>query len=204
MATFTQMDDDTFNTVMFGAPHPGTVDFLRNQMTQINHAAASGMLGAAQSFFSGAQERFNAFASDAAIIRAKNILQQHSSNMEQFAYLRDLHTIQQAVPNMQYWIMVNPELRTLYHNNQIDGYSETYVDDAPGLVGSEHMAYRNLMSGVVTSHQPDHQLTYYHQSVPMEEIGFFEKLSVLNTWGAIKRIMDESDVDVTDPYGGLR
>lgn len=207
MATFTRMDEQTFRTVMFGAPHPGTVNFLRNQLNEINHQMSTGALGAAQSFFTGAETRFNEFASDVAILKAKNILQQHSSNLENFAYLREIHTIQQALPNMQNWIMTMPELREMYHNNQIDGYSETYVDDAPGCIGDTHMPYRNLMNGIVTSHQPEHQMTYYyqsHQSEEGDELGFFEKLSVLNTWGAIKRLMKENDVDLTDPYSGLR
>ena len=45
--------------------------------------------------------------------------------------------------------MAQPDIRSLYHKGHCDGYSDTYVDMEPGLVGEQHYDYRRVMDGVV-------------------------------------------------------
>ena len=64
--------------------------------------------------------------------------------------IRTIEDCQNAKPIMQRYLMANPSIRKLYHNQQCDGYSDSYVDLEPGKIGEDHYDYRRVMHGVVT------------------------------------------------------
>ena len=63
--------------------------------------------------------------------------------------LTDIDQFQHAAPKMQRWIMAEPTVRTLYHKQRLDGYSESYVDIDPQGIGESHYDYRRAMDGIV-------------------------------------------------------
>ena len=113
---------------------------------------------------------------------------------------------------MQRWIMANPYIREQYHANRLDGYSDSYVDDAPGMICDNHYEYRRVMDGVfVFNEDPEDKedwsfSTYYediHNS-DTDELDLTEQLQILRTWEALEHFVRNTDDDPTDPTGNSR
>nr|DAF07887.1 MAG TPA: hypothetical protein [Caudoviricetes sp.] len=205
------VDDNAFDTVMFGLPHPGTIRYLENQMMNLQQQAQA--YGLSQSFVDRAYESFQSFASAEALERAKAIVHQHTGDtLHHVSCLTALAELQTAPINMQRWIMANPYIREQYHANRLDGYSDSYVDFAPGAVGDMHYDYRRVMDGVfVFNEDPEDSVdwtfsTYYEdlENPDTDELDLTEQLQVLRTWEALEYFVRHTDEDPTNPTGGSR
>lgn len=107
---------------------------------------------------------------------------------------------------MQQYIMAMPELRQRYHLGQIDGYSDTYTDGAPGTIGLHHVDYQAVMDGVLVEQNGMYTATSY---VGLEDDGgqrllLSEKDAILSTWDAIRVMAKDKGFanlhDFTDIY----
>jgi len=66
--------------------------------------------------------------------------------------IRPLHTLeefQHAKARMRRYVMANPELRSMFHKQRIEGYGSSYEDLEPDRIGANHYDYRRVMDGVV-------------------------------------------------------
>ena len=82
-------------------------------------------------------------------------------------------------------IMAEPTLRRMYHQQQVDGYSENYVDVQPGKVGEDHYDYRRVTNGVFMQDEDGEwsAKTYYEDLLEGSgEFDFLEQVDILRTW----------------------
>ena len=68
--------------------------------------------------------------------------------------------VQRANRVSQRYFMANPRLRSLYHRQLCDGYSDSYVDLEPGRIGEDHYDYRRMTEGLVVDVQGETEDDY--------------------------------------------
>jgi len=86
---------------------------------------------------------------------------------------------------MQRFIMANPMVRQLYHDQRCDGYSGTYIDVQPDATKEDHYDYKRVMNGIVQ--QDGDGTMFYTQYMDQlhhgdKELALAEQVSILDTW----------------------
>lgn len=196
--------DEDFSVLTYGAPNPHTAEFLNQQYANLNPAIFQD-----QSFIERAYQIYEQNNGDAAILRARQLLNNTDSWIDPNAVFKinDVLGMQTAGPAMQRWIMANPEIRTLYHDERCHGYAESYVDDAPRVVGIDHYDFRRVVDGVFRDDPDDPELgiiTIFNEDTSMDsgEIDAFNQLDVLTTWDMLEFYLKHGKEDPTDVFGG--
>ena len=190
-----------FSMLAYKEKHPSTLAFVRSQFENIGNALNE----AGQQFYSGLQSVFEAANGSEAMLRAR-LAMQKVANVFQPDIVRsvfELNELQSSQFVMQRWIMANPTVRGLYHGQNCDGFSETYVDRFPGQVGEDHYDYRRVMHGMVqddTEH--DWKATFYLDELLEgdRELGFDEQIAIQDTWQVVEAYLKRGD-DPTSPFG---
>lgn len=134
----------------YGLPHQGTVNYLSKRLADFNNSI-SGVASAARGMFDDVKRSFDSFFSDDAIERARRALQAETHDIDFAAIEAMLDVINTRNANLinQRWIMAEPTIRAMYHKQQIDGYSGSYVDVSPGVIGDRHYDYRRAVDGLI-------------------------------------------------------
>jgi len=205
MPVFVDEAPNVFGALAFGMPHQGTINFLENRL----HQTSEYLHETGREFMARGMEVFNKYAGAEALRFAKAAIRavQHAFDPNSVHFLGDIGAIQQAPLSMQRWIMAMPEVRTLYHQQRCDGYSDTYVDYHPGQIGSDHYDWRRVMSGVVmeTPNNPDYEweCTTYMEGEEAEDdvnLSLSEKVDILSTWDIVRNLLNSGKEDPTSIY----
>ena len=111
-----------------------------------------------------------------------------------------IEELRNANLNMQRWIMTHPYIHTLYTNNNIDGYSNTYVELLPKkeMNAKENYNYRRVMDGVIQDKDDRWYFkTYIEDLLPGDrDLDFREKVKILNTWEYIDYLLSDKDFKI--------
>jgi len=174
---------DAFNAVLYQDQHPANMNYFQKEISSFSNT----LTDVGKQFFSGVQTLYDQINSSeamriakAALNMAKSITQPNSIRS-----LFELPEIQNAPLMMQRFIMANPMVRELYHEQRCDGYSGTYIDMQPGKTQEEHYDYRRVMNGIV---QQDTQGTMFYTQYLDElhhgdkELALTEQVKILDTW----------------------
>lgn len=188
-----------FDAIVYGEKHPANLEFFRQQTQNIT----STMQDAGKSFFSNLSElneRFNGSEAmrlgKAAIRAAKSIFQPNI-----ISSIFDIGGMQQAPTVMQRWIMANPTVRELYHNQGCDGYADSYTDHHPGTIGESHYDYRRATEGMVQIDEAND--AWFVKLYPDDlyegdkNLSHDEKVDIFNTWDIIEMFVNAGKVDPT-------
>lgn len=209
MVAMAVVDDNSFDALAFGIPHPGTLRYIQDQFDQLRNGAAQ-LYGLSTDFITNAWNAFQDFGSQEAIEKAKAVVYNYDgSTLHNVVYLGTLPQLQLADVHMQRWLMANPEARMLFIKQAIDGYTDSYVDTQSGVIGQDHYDYRRVTDGVYME-VPDSDemvaVSYFEDlhDEDQDRLDFTEQMQILNTWDVMNRILRETDFDPTNPYGGLR
>ncbi|MDD2879631.1 MAG: hypothetical protein PHQ58_04275 [Rhodoferax sp.] len=194
---------DAFDALVYPQQHPGTVQFLQNQVSSLTHT----LTDAGRAFMQRSRDVFEQYNSSAALKFARDVMQavKGAFSVPCIKPLWEMEELQNADLLMQRWIMANPSVRTLYHAQRCDGYSDTYMDMAPGLKAEDHYDYRRVMDGVfVYDDNGDWKSTQYLDQLVEgdRDLLFEEKVDILNTWNATDILIAMSGQDPTSPSGG--
>jgi hypothetical protein len=205
--------EEDFNSVLYGAnKHPGTVEYLRNQVYSMAQNFGGMMNDAVSSFVGRAQAAFEAVNGEAAMRRARAAIGRASAAFQRDVIrgLNTLQELQQAPFVMQRFIMAEPMVRNLYHKQRCDGYSDTYVDMFPQDVGKNHYDYRLVMDGQVTifeneDGEDDWMVTHY----PDDYLGTDQKMPsidqvhVRDAWRLARNTIRRGKDDPVSAHGGV-
>jgi hypothetical protein len=196
-----------FKSLMYGRPHPGTMQFIENQMGYMSQSLSD----AGRRFVEEAQNMYahlessNAMRAIRSVGRAVRSLWQ----LDEIRELNDIGQLQHAPLTMQRWVMAQPQIRSLFHQQRLDGYSDSYVDLAPGQIGEEHYDYRRVMDGmVVVDETPDESgefgwtaTTYLEELLPEDsDLMLDEQQDILATWGHLLSSLERGKEDPTSKY----
>lgn len=195
---------DGFDAVLYGEQSQKNMNFFTNQMQMLSQP-----LMQANAFFAQtAQNLYDQFNGSEAlrIARAAMRAVQGVFMRDQIQYLDTLTHCQVAPVTMQRWVMANPVVRQMYHNQEIDGYSETYTDVEPNKVGEDHYDYRRVIDGVVRFDSTDSDVAWEVTSYCEElregdrNLELFEKADILNTWDIIEHFVKHGKSDPTSVW----
>ena len=194
----------TFDALMYGGVNPGTLNFLSSQFQDPSNV----ILSAGQQFVERAAEMFDRFNGSQAL-RTMKAVARGVRSLWQLDEIRPLTTVGQvqfAPITMQRWVMAEPTIRQLYHNNACDGYSDTYVDMYPGDIGENHYDYRRAVNGLVVDQPDDAEyewlaVTYLDDLVEGDSpLTLEEQIDIQDTWRFLKGHLSHSKEDPTSIY----
>jgi hypothetical protein len=204
MAMIIQGDANAFNALVYGVDRrPSTVAYLQNQMAAFSTGSLTEF---GKQFVTTAQQVYDSFNSSEAVRAAKAAIRRFDAMYlpDHIQYIEKLNHLQNAPVTMQRWIMAQPDLRKLYHEQRVDGYSDTYVDLYWGRTDFEHYDWRLVHNGVmeeVTTDELDGHITRHwlaEDIVPGDrELTMDEKTDILNTHDVIKAYVEMGVYDPT-------
>lgn len=205
MATVITGGEDAFKLMAFGLPTQQAINYVENQYDRLRTVLGN----AADSFLTSSYATFQKYCGDDAIRLAKAALRkaEHLFQYDGIQPLTTLAQMQQASKTMQRWIMACPEVRKLYHEQRIDGYSETYQDLQPGFIGEGHTDYEKVINGICRELPENHEsgaewvsTTYFHTDEEELPLNVGEQVEILTVWDAIRTMFKPGREDPTDPF----
>lgn len=202
MTTYVPGGADLIDIMGGGIPD----DSARQWLAQKSEMVRSTLSTAGQVFFEKARSLYDIVSESQALQMLRNLKGRSDDvwSSNQISYLHTLEQLQTAGPIMQRWIMAEPELRTRYIDQTVDGYSDTYVNYHGDVVGDRHYDYRRVMTGVVQVEE-DRDFIIQHFSDYMsedeKELDFYQKIDILNTWDKVRHYLEEGGEDPTSVYG---
>lgn len=117
-------------------------------------------------------------------------------------YYEELLTFQQlqnANLTMQRWVMAHPQIRQMYVDQNLDGYSGTYKNISGKDVGEKDYNYRMVMDGAVIPTEDGWTMKHYIDDLQIgdRELNHFEKVKIRSTWEAMDWFLATSNFDFT-------
>lgn len=190
---------DSFNAMIYQQPNNAVLNYINN-----NIEAARVMLGnVGSSFINTAKEMYNRYNGTEALNRTKMLMMNVGSHLNNDT----IHYVSQAqIHNMnmimQRYVMANPIISDLNSKNMCNGFQETYFDMEPDTYGTEREDYRRVMDGMLTFNKEGYSiLNHYMSSNEEEPLHITEKISILDTWEMVERLI-VGGIDPTDPELG--
>lgn len=116
--------------------------------------------------------------------------------------LRTFEELQSANLTMQRWVMADPFVRQLYLNQNVDGYSDTYLNTSDKYIAERDYHYQLAMSGVPVEVGSGMTMTrFYHAEDDLREgdrkLSHHEKIAVQRTWANARYVASELGFDFT-------
>lgn len=181
----------------------GTTSWLAGRAESLRETLSAGAAG----FFNQARTFYNMISTNDAIGAMRNIMVKTDNawNTANIHSCTSIEQLQTANPVMQRYIMAHVDLRNLYLNNSVEGYSESYVNHHGNNVGEKQYDWRRVMDGIVVVEDDHARFTHYIEEIPEgeKELTLFEKVDILRTWNAIDAALDEDELDPTSPAGNM-
>lgn len=192
-----------FKTLAFGMPHQGTLNFLEHRLQRTSEFLNE----TGREFMSRGLEIFNQYAGSEAMRLAKAAIRsvQHAFDPNVIMPLHDIGAIQQAPLSMQRWIMAEPTVRALFHQNRCDGYSDSYVDMHPGQIGQDHLDWRVVNNGYIHETPNDEEydwtcVNYFDVREDDVQLDLGEKNTIFDVWDKLRVLVKAGGEDPTSPF----
>ena len=197
-------NSDAFDAAVYGLPDMRTVEFLGNQLSQLQ------TMGVPASFIENTYGMYEQFNGSEAIARASALVNNHNFMLEDtLREIGNIYMAQTANIITQRYMLAHPETRALYLKDRLDGFSDTYINEHGNDIGEEHYDYRKVMSGVLQTVEDDeeisHRFKFYIDDLEEGDrpLSSVEKLDVVNTWDWMSLMLNsDNEFDPTDPTGG--
>lgn len=195
---------DSFDFLAFPTQNPMNAVYIQNQLSNFSQSLTDigrKFIETSQAIYDKVNDSNAIRAAKAAVRMARGLF--HPNEIVQ---LTNIEEIRFAQPVMQRYIMAEPNLRELYHKQLCDGYSSTYADIDPGVIGDKHYDFRRVMTGIIVDEVDEEgndtwvSHNYFQDSRGDDvDLDFHEKLAVLRTWDIVKLFVG-TDQDPTDPF----
>jgi hypothetical protein len=184
---------------MFGEQNPMTTSFLYERLGNV----ATSLTNMGAKFVNESKAIYDKINDPMLLYKAKAALfnTQHIFNERGITHLSSATELQQANLNMQRWVMAQPDIRQLYHEQKCDGFSQSYVDYEPGKVGEHHRDYRLVMHEVVQyTKEGNMKVDTYYEDVLEGDVtlSLMDKANILSTWDLLSMFAKAGN-DINDP-----
>ncbi len=195
------------------ASHPNVMTMLnfpeissqtRDWVSQQLNQATSSINAVGQSFLNNAMASYQHLI-DGSITRGARKIARLVNGMahpNSIIELDSITAVQTAKPLMQRYIMACPEIRSIYHKQLCDGYSDSYVDQYPNDIGEDHYDYRRVMNGIIqTDSEGNWKAVEYFEELTEgdRELEAYEQFAILDTFNIVKQAIAKR-VDPTDIF----
>lgn len=193
---------DAFDALVYGNQSQGNIDYFQSQIALLPTIKTVGEIG--RSFLNNAVNTYERFNGSEAmrLFRAAKAQAATLFQPEIIKSLWDITNFQTASLTMQRWVMANTVVRTMYHEQRCDGYSDTYVDVDPGKIGKDHYDWRRVMDGVVVNTDDSWEANFYIEDIRQGDrlLDSAEKADILTTWQIAEMFMSAADRDPTSAW----
>lgn len=150
-------------------------------------------------FVDNVKSLYNKFNSNEVIIASKQLLHQAGMSFnDRSIYTVPYNHFHEANLTMQQYIMLQPDVFKRYSENRCHGFQDTYIDPEPDTPLEERIMYQNVMDGVLQFDKEGDGYIKFYTNTSDEELDIFDKLSILDTWHDVQRMLIEG-IDPTDP-----
>lgn len=200
MAEVVYGDNSFFKSAVYGTQDFKALEFLSNQYNNISSFATN----ASMEFFNTAKNLYDRLSGSTAIRMARQASEVMGTlyQADEIHMLKTLVSLQLAKHTMQRWIMANPVVRQLYHDQKIDGYSNTYIDMHPNDIGESHYDYRRATNGLMVEVEDKLLCTTYPDELMDEkELTIEEQLDIKISWDTIEKELSKGKEDPTSIWG---
>lgn len=202
MAIILSGSSSMFDAMVFGNGNRSGQDYLNQLNANFMQNVQAPVLNAYQNMMQTSM--FQTFREDA--MQHLRAMGRGLVNAFQPNGVYELYTIgelQHANHVMQRWIMACPEVRTLYHKQEVDGYSDTYVDRSPNSVGLDHYEYRRVTDGITMDHGTgDYERYRWTEDLlhADDNLTFDEQMSIIYTWSKVQDYISKGKDDPTSRF----
>ena len=174
---------DAFDAELYGRKHHRTVEYLTRDVDNITHKLRDGGRRFREIIERDVYRPYDESRA-ARVIRAALRYTENVFMPDQIRYLRTIGEVQHAPSSMIAMLMAEPTVRRMYHQQRVDGYTESYTDNQPGKVGEDHYDYRRVVNGVFMEEEGEWvATTYYEDLLPgTGELEFLDQVDILRTW----------------------
>lgn len=192
------------DSLIYGEQHPNVVNYLRNQFSNISETLAA----PARAFMEKGRDIFELFNSSEAMRLARSVVQAAMGKTEVeiqcIKSIFELEQFQNASVTMQRWLMANPNVREIYHDQRCDGYSSSYFDNESDAIGKDHYDYKMVMDGVMEIEEDDWKITQFMEQLKEgdRELLLEEKADIIHCWNTMDVLMALGQ-DPTNSEGGM-
>lgn len=191
---------DAWNALAYGEQNPNNLNYFKSQLQNIGET----LTDFGKQFYADAGKIYDNFNGAAAMQILKNVTRAAKTLFQPniVRSLFDLTDIQTSSSVMQRWIMANPVVRKMYHEQKCDGFSDSYVDVQPKLIGEEHYDYRRVMDGVVVEDEDGWSFKLYPDEIydGDKELSHEDKVDIMTTWEIIEHYMKAGEKDPTSQF----
>lgn len=141
---------------------------------------------------------YNQYWSDGALEASKWVLNTIGGTQQDIITVVPYETFNNANLLMQRYIIAQPQLNELYQSNMCHGFQDTYFNIEPETFGKERYEYQRVMDGVLQFDTEGEGYINYYSNSDSTELDFVDKLSILDTWDTVSRLLAEGK-DPSDP-----
>jgi len=202
MAVVVYGGQNELDELISGDPHPGNFQLVENSQNQLPTNTLSQM---GQHFADLARQTYEYFTESFAARKAKaaSRAMKEQWELDTIRPLLDIGQLQHAPDTMLRYLMAEPNIRELYHQNQADGYRDRYTDQQPGVIGVDHYDYRRVTNGMVF--EDDDGGWYFDEYAEDLEEGdrelyFVEQFEILRSWQAMAEAVFAKGDDPTSKW----
>lgn len=173
-------------------------NYVQNQFQNLH--AQLGDVG--RSVVEKAQNIYNNLYGSNYIQRASVVSQMVTNTLSPFSiyYMSDPEMFKTASLYMQRYIMACPDIRQLYFQQRIDGYSDSYTNIEGEVSGVDHYDYRRVTDGVLMVEDDLAIVREYAEDLYTgdRDLTRIEQHNIMATWDIANWYISQ-DIDVTDP-----
>lgn len=186
MATIISGDSRTFNDLLYEPPHPSTLDYIKSSVDR----SFSNIINTGTDFMQESRRIYEEFVDSDAMSRVSAVKRSMSTlwDTDCIRHLDTIGDLQWAKPVMRRWIMAEPTVRQMYHDDELEGYYGVYKDAFMDRVGADHYDYRRVTNGIVmdTPDGESYYTTYIEELIPGDrELELEEQVDILKTWYSV-------------------
>ena len=193
---------EAWDALAYGQQNPVNLNYFQNQIQNFSNT----LTDIGKQFHADAASIYERFNGSEAMQALRNVTKMAKTLFQPniVTAITTVENLQIAPLIMQRWIMACPDVRTVYHEQRCDGFSDTYIDTYPKMIGDNHYDYRRVMDGVIKEDEEGWSVKFYPDELIEgdRELLFDEKVDILSTWDSLKYFMQAGQKDPTNPYGG--
>lgn len=196
----------SFDYMLFPDQNPQNQLYIQQQLSQFS----ASLTDVGRKFVEASRAIYDKINDSNAIRLAKAAIRMTKGlfHPNSIVYLNTIEDIRNAQPVMQRYIMAEPTIREIYHQQRCDGYSDTYADIEPGSLRDDHYDYRRVMDHVIQDTvNSDGEYEWVAKSFLEElrpgdkDLTHDEKCDILSTWEVMQAFISAGK-DPTNIFEG--
>lgn len=202
MANVIEGGSAAFDYLLYGERDRGFANYL----DQMRDEAVRHLGSTAQQFVMKTKENVERFYGSDAMRLARAAVRKVASlyEIDEIYELSNIGQLQHAPPKMLPYVMAEPELREMYHQQRVEGYGDDYIDYQPGVVGEGHTDYENVVDGIFMQCKDDEEACVSTSYLHLDEDNLLDHDQqmgiMLVTWEQVRIALSKGKEDPTSRF----